>query len=141
MKSYAFPYTISSGKLDFVEYVFDYDLSDEDAIRLENYAKDNFRDSFHSVKEVEDIYDAVMEAILEEQREYYRSDPSEVIEYLAEEYDYEDEEDEDYEDDDDQDESPEEFIADVTDDQIDEYLDCFDISIFFPKEVTCLEDQ
>ena len=140
MKTYTFPYNILSGKFDCVSTSIDVDLSDENAERLERSAREESRVFLSEDEKLADIYDQVLSAIIEEQIDYYRSDPMDVIDYLAEEYDY-DEDDEDDEWDDDQESDEPDYSSDVTDDQIEEYLECFDFPIFYPKELQSLRED
>ena len=134
MKNYIFPYNILSGRFDCTPCDIDVDLSDEDAALMERIAKEGGRQFLSEDKELEHIYDIVLDAIIEEQKEYYRNDPIEVLEFLAEEYDEEDDEEED---DEEYDEESEE-LEEVTDEQIEYYLDSFDFAIFYPKELQML---
>ena len=134
MKTYTFPYNISSGKLAFTECAIDVELTDEDAERLEKSAKEGGRKFLSEDPEIDDIRDLVLSAAYEEQKEYYRNDPMEVIEFLEEEFNYDEDEDEDFGDED-EDEIGRIDPDNITDEQIEYYLNSFDFSILYPEEI------
>ncbi len=65
MKTFDFPYYISFGKGDNVDSCISCELSDEKAKRLERSAKEGGRFRLSEDEEIEDIYDEVYTAILE----------------------------------------------------------------------------
>lgn len=88
MKSYVFPFVISSGKLDETESTITVALSDAKAKRLERSAKDGGRIRLDEDSELEDIHDDVYAAFLRAEEKILKANPSLVEAALSWDEDY-----------------------------------------------------
>ncbi len=69
MKTFEFPCWASCGKLDSSNWEWDFTVSDEEALRLAEAAKND--DTFGGSTLVQDIYDRLYSEMLEEQADVY----------------------------------------------------------------------
>ena len=66
MKTYIFPYYVSYGKLDGRDGEIEYDLTDEQAERLELSARADYRFHLFEDDELEDIYNEILDSVYEQ---------------------------------------------------------------------------
>ncbi len=69
MRTFSLPCWASSGKMDETNWEWEVTVSDEEAARLAEAAKDN--DIFRECETVEDIYDRLYSEMLDEQADVY----------------------------------------------------------------------
>ncbi len=74
MKLVSFPCWASSGKCDSTDWEWDFEVSDEEYVRLKKAAERE--DSFEECQEVEDIYSRLYSEMLSEQASVYLDDKS-----------------------------------------------------------------
>lgn len=120
MKTIAFPYYISFGKLDSVSCEIELSISDKDAKRLERSAKEGGRFRLNEDEDLSDLYERVYKEIILFEKDSLLADPSTVEDYLSWEPDYDEK-------------------KPVTEEQIDHYLDELVIGINYPEELQLLE--
>ena len=78
MKSFVFPYVISSGKMDETKSSITVAISDEKAKRLERSAKEGGRVRLDGDTNLEDVHDDVYAAFLRAEEKILKADPSPV---------------------------------------------------------------
>ena len=88
MKSFVFPYVISSGKMDETEGSIVVALSDEKAKRLERTAKEGGRVRLDGDAGLEDVHDDVYAAFLRSEEKNLKANPSPVEAALSWEENY-----------------------------------------------------
>ena len=88
MKSFVFPYSISSGKLDETESSITVALSDEKAKRLERSAKEGGQVRLDGGTDLEDVHDDVYAAFLRTEEKILKANPSAVEAALSWDEDY-----------------------------------------------------
>lgn len=120
MKKYTFPYYISFGKLDSVSAEIEYSLSDKDARRLERSAQEGGRFRLSEDDNIGDIFSRVLKAIIKQEKEFLLLDPSPVADALSWADDYDPD-------------------AQITEKDIDKYIDDLNIGINYPKELQMLD--
>ena len=120
MKQFKFPYFFSLGRGDSSESTIDYELSDEQAKRLVKSAKEGGRFRLDEDEDIEDIYSLLYEAVIEREKALLWDDPSPVKDYLSWKPDFD----------------PGEA---VTEEQINEYIDRFNIGVLFPEALQMLD--
>lgn len=120
MKQYVFPYYISFAKNDSVDCEISIELTDEDAARLLTSANEGGRFRLSEDERIEDIYDAVFTAIMDREKQVLMDDPEPVADALSWEEGYDPD-------------------ADITEEQIDAYLDDLEMDINYPEELQGLE--
>ena len=116
MKQFTFPYYISFGKNDSVDCEITIELTDEDAARLVTSANEGGRFRLSEDERIEDIYDAVFTAIMDREKQALMDDPEPVADALSWEEDFDPD-------------------ADITEEQIDDYLDDLEMDINYPEEL------
>ena len=116
MKTFTFPYYISFGKGDSVDCEITIELTDEDAARLVTSANEGGRFRLREDESIEDIYDAVFTAIMDREKQALMDDPEPVEDALSWEDDYDPD-------------------AEITEEQIDAYLDELDMDVNYPEEL------
>ena len=114
MKSYIFPYYVSFGKGDNTDGCVTVELTDEEAVRLENSAHEKSRWRLSEDPALEDIFDKVYKKLIEAEIQNILEN-DDFIDDLREDFDESDEEG-DYE-----------FLED--------YFSSLDIGINFPEEL------
>ena len=117
MKTLTFPYIIELGKFDTISNTIQVELEDEDIDRLKKHKDDA---PFRTNEALVDLYNYVLDSILEPERERLRSDPEPVLDMLQEEAEDEEEFDE---------------TTEVTDEQIEDYLDSFQYYVDYPENI------
>ena len=120
MKQFVFPYFISFGKEDSVDCEISIELTDEDAARLVTSANEGGRFRLSEDDRISDIYDAVFTAIMDQEKQALMEDPEPVADALSWEEDFDPDED-------------------ITEEQIDAYLDDLEMDINYPEELQGLE--
>ena len=128
MKTFVFPFYISLGKLDSVSCEIEFELSDKDARRLEQSAKEGGRFRLNEDEDIEDIYYRVYDAIIDSEREGLKANPTIFQDTLNGDDD----------DSDDQDDLGDQDDQDELDEQIDSYLEDLNIGINYPEDLQYL---
>lgn len=116
MKSFIFPYYISFGKGDSVDCEISIELTEEDAARLVASANEGGRFRLSEDERIKDIYDMVFTAIMDREKQALMDDPEPVEDALSWEDDYDPD-------------------AEITEEQIDAYLDELDMDVNYPEEL------
>ena len=116
MKTFTFPYYISFGKGDSVDCEISIELTEEDTARLVASAKEGGRFRLSEDERIKDIYDMVFTAIMDREKQALMDDPEPVEDALSREDDCDPD-------------------AEITEEQIDAYLDELDIDVNYPEEL------
>lgn len=120
MKEYSFPYFISFGRNDSVDNELVCKLSNKDALRLEKSAHEGGRFRLHEDDEIKDIYTKIYDKIRSLETKLLLANPEIVRDWLSWEDDY--------------DPSDE-----ITEEDVENYLDELDIGINYPIELQGLD--
>ena len=120
MKTFVFPYYISFGKNDSISAEIEFALSDKNAKRLIKSAQTGGRFHLDEDEDIGDIYDKVYDAIIKHEKTELRRDPTPVKDALS----WSNSDDPDKE---------------ITEEQIDRYIDELFFGINYPAELQSLE--
>lgn len=120
MKEFVFPYFISFGRNDSIDNELVCKLSNKDALRLENSAREGGRFRLDEDDAIGNIYKKVYEKIIKAESDYLLANPEIVENWLSWEDDY------------DPDES-------INEGDVERYLEEVSIGINYPRELQCLD--
>ena len=120
MVEIVFPYYVKFGRNDSSENEITCSISDKDAKRLENSAKEGGRFHLDEDDEIEDIYNKVYKKVVTLEKDILLSNPEIVADWLSWEDDY----------------NPNKRI---TKRDVERYLDEVDIGVNYPREFQMLE--
>jgi len=120
MKEYTFPYYISFGRNDSVDNEIACKLSNKDALRLENSAHEGGRFRLDEDNEIEDIYNKIYDKIRSSECKFLLANPEIVQDWLSWEDDYDPSEE-------------------ITEENVENYLDELTIGINYPRELQGLD--
>lgn len=127
MAVWTFPYTVSYGKCDDSDCTIDVELTQEEAGRLREAAKEACDGELLRNGVISDVYDKVYEAVQELMVAVEREDLSYVEDFLEDEAEEWDEDAMDGE--------PWDGEREITDDDILRYLDTLTLKLYYPREL------